>query len=106
MCAVHLISFADGAFRKRAPVFRGQAEGMGVFDTVTVFSLDTLFADFRQAHGAYMQATSRGFGYWIWKPEIILRALEGLTHYEVQPYDRTFEQLKDVLPTWATRCRQ
>lgn len=59
---------------------------MDLFETVTIFDLNKLSSDFRQAHGAYMQATRRGFGYWIWKPEIILRSLEALGQDDVLVY--------------------
>lgn len=81
-----LVSFADGAFARRGPVFRAQAEATGFFDTVAVHDLQTLPAGFRACHGAYLRRTPRGFGYWIWKPVVILEALERAGPQDVVVY--------------------
>jgi hypothetical protein len=81
-----LISFADGAFKARAEIFREQAASLELFDDITVFNLDTLSPSFKSAHGDYMTTTSRGFGYWIWKPHIILKTLDSLAKDDVLVY--------------------
>ena len=78
MSQTHLVAFADGAFRKRGPAFVQGAKDFGRFDSVTLHAYETLPDAFRDAHGAYMEATRRGFGYWIWKPRIVLDALRAL----------------------------
>lgn len=70
-----LVTFADGAFKARKPQFLREVEAMDVFSDVMFFDFDTLPADFRKAHGAYMKATPKGFGYYIWKPQVTLQAL-------------------------------
>lgn len=81
-----LISFADGAFKQRAKGFLQGAASLELFDEATVFDLETLPAEFRAAHASYMQCTGRGFGYWIWKPQIILIGLENLAPDDVLIY--------------------
>ena len=81
-----LVSFADGAFARRGPVFRAQAEGAGFFDAVAVHALHTLPAAFRARHGDFLCTAPRGFGYWIWKPVVILEALERAAPQDVVVY--------------------
>lgn len=83
---IFLISFADGAFKKRGSAFVANASAFGGFEAVKVFDFSGLDAGFRQAHGHYMQSTVRGFGYWIWKPEIISSALDALGPDDILVY--------------------
>ena len=71
-----LVSFADGGFVRRGPVFRAQALATGFFADVAVHDRHSLPADFRARHGDFLCSAPRGFGYWIWKPVVILEALE------------------------------
>ncbi len=81
-----LISFADGAFKARARKFHEEATNFGLFDEVTVFSFETLSEALKSDHGGYMNATPRGFGYWIWKPQIILETLDTLGKDDILVY--------------------
>jgi hypothetical protein len=49
-----------------------------VFDEVQGYSEATLKADaqFWRQHGAFISANPRGFGYWVWKPWLVLKTLE------------------------------
>jgi len=73
---VHLVSFADGAFANRKNVFQSMAQDTCLFDRIDVHNLDSLPTDFKHAHGDYMTQTARGFGFWIWKPVVILETLK------------------------------
>ncbi len=73
---VRLASFADGAFAARQAVFQQQAREMDVFDDVQVFNVSRLPTAFLQQHGDFLRAHPRGFGYWIWKPQIIATLLQ------------------------------
>lgn len=68
---VHLVSFADGAFAPRKSVFQNMAQESCLFDNVSVHDLNSLPSNFKNTHADYMMKTSRGFGYWIWKPIVI-----------------------------------
>ena len=81
-----LVSFADGAFSKRRARFRSHVEETGFFDDIAVHSLDCLPADFRQQHGDFMLSNRRGFGYWIWKPVVILEALDRAESEDIVVY--------------------
>ncbi len=84
--AIHLVSFADGAYKDRRDGFISEAKRMEVFDTISVSSLTDLPAAFLDKHQNYMLSTPRGFGYWIWKPVVIRRALEHASADDVVIY--------------------
>lgn len=71
-----LVSFADGKFTKRKDQFYNEARQSDFFSDVDIYSFASLPHDFRAKHGAFMHETPRGFGYWIWKPIVILEALK------------------------------
>ena len=73
---VRLVSFADGPFAPRAVRFCWEAARMELFDEIRVYNAARLPAAFRYRHLRYMQTHRRGFGYWIWKPQVILAALQ------------------------------
>jgi hypothetical protein len=77
---VKLITFADGAqhWRDSASRLARQARESGLFAEVEVFDLQRLrmdFPEFSSRNEAMLSTGIRGFGYWIWKPFIILQSL-------------------------------
>lgn len=73
---VKLVSFAEGPFAPRKAGFLREALKLGNFDEVKVFDYEGLAEDFRERHRNFVYSNSRGFGYWIWKPQVILEVLE------------------------------
>lgn len=94
---IYLCSFADTRLGISVCRFKQQAEAMNVFDDIFLYSEASLPLDFKEYfkskmythHGAVScrpnsgpslntrgLAPSRGFGYWCWKPKVILMALE------------------------------
>lgn len=70
----YLISFGDDYFNYKKQILKKQAESTGWFDDVIIHSPETLQEFFNQ-HKDFV-TNSRGYGYWIWKPYIILNLLE------------------------------
>jgi hypothetical protein len=99
-----LVSFADGAgFPSRRPVLTDEARASGFFEDVAVHSLVTLPSAFRERHETYMRSTPRGFGYYIWKPVVVLEALERAQQDDVILYlDAGFK----LNPTATRRFRE
>jgi hypothetical protein len=77
---IHCLTFGGGRRRFRAAAYRlsRQARASGFFDSVkAVTDLDLRKdATFQARHGAFVAANRRGFGYWLWKPYLILQMLE------------------------------
>lgn len=70
----YLISFGDDYFNYKKQILKKQAESTGWFDDVIIHSPKTLEEFFNQ-HKNFV-TNSKGYGYWIWKPYIILDLLE------------------------------
>lgn len=73
---VILAAFADGAFAARKTKFIEDARKVDVFDDILFFNASQLPESFRSRHMPFIGSHPRGFGYWIWKPQVILSALE------------------------------
>lgn len=73
---VRLVSFADGSFRTRKAKFIAEGEAIDLFDEIQVHDSSTLPAEFARRHSDFMACNNRGYGYWIWKPQIVLEALK------------------------------
>jgi len=59
---------------------------MKAYDEVLVFTEAELDRDFRERHERWMVAGSRGFGYWIWKPQVVLQALRNARDGDIVHY--------------------
>lgn len=81
-----LISFADGRLVRSARRFERQAREIGEFDSIKVFSEHELTNDFKKAVGPLLSEATRGFGYWVWKPHIILETLHCLEEDDIVLY--------------------
>jgi len=75
---IHLVSFADSRLDVAARRFKRQAKRFGQFSTVKVYSEHSLDEDFMQNYRERVNPDVRGFGYWLWKPKIILDRLKEL----------------------------
>jgi hypothetical protein len=83
---ISLISFADGPFKERIPWFIKSASHFAEFDDVAVFNLADLDSGFREMHLQFMRNNPKGLGYYIWKPQVILQALETASRDDVVVY--------------------
>jgi hypothetical protein len=81
-----LVSFGDGPFAGRKRGFIHEAQCLNVFDDILFFNASQLPDDFKERHMPFMRLQSRGFGYWIWKPQVIRTALERATHNDLVMY--------------------
>jgi len=71
----HFITFGNDLFEKQRQKLVKQAIDTGWFDSVIEETPDTIY-DFYLQHKSFIDNNKRGYGYWIWKPYIILRQLE------------------------------
>jgi len=79
MVKIHLISFASpNVSGKTVSRFAAQAKRAGVFATINVFNVKALSREFRKKHRTLLRRNVRGFGFWIWKPQLILQALRSV----------------------------
>jgi len=72
---VILVSFADRRYRNHLRRLERQANELGLHRQVLTYSESDLSKDFRRRHKDILRRDVRGFGYWIWKPYVIQKAL-------------------------------
>lgn len=80
------LSFADSRMANSLKRIKKQAHGIGVYDEVMICNELDLDQQFRAAMSSYLQPAIRGFGYWSWKPAIILQALQKMNDGDVLQY--------------------
>lgn len=71
----HFLAFADSRMKPTLARIRSEARAVGAFDSVITCTERDLDRDFRRRHSDILTPLVRGFGYWIWKPQIILQSL-------------------------------
>ena len=85
------LSFAntalDGLIRSPIKRIRRQAEAMGVFGNhIRVWTENDLDEDFKARMKDRLRPGSRGYGYWCWKPQIVLQLLREMKEGDVLLY--------------------
>lgn len=81
------VTFGDSRLEEARERIRRQAEEMGVFgDRIRIFDERGLDADFCERMREHLIPGSRGFGYWCWKPQVILQVLNEMPEGDVLLY--------------------
>ena len=84
--AAHLVAFCNSNFTQTKRRFRRQVNKFGMLTSHSVLDEEDLPIDFRRRHQSLLRQGVRGYGYWIWKPRIVLLALENLAEGEILIY--------------------
>ncbi len=71
----HFITFGNDSFAYQKQRLKKDATATGWFDTVTTFAPEDI-AEFLQKYSKFIENNKRGYGYWIWKPYVILKTLQ------------------------------
>jgi len=80
---LHLLTFADARLARSTRRLVGQAARMACFDSIVGADEHDLLPDFRQRFRHVLRPDVRGFGHWVWKPQILLQRLDGLADGDV-----------------------
>lgn len=81
------LSFADSRLRGPLRRIRRQAHSMGVFgDHVHVWTEQDLDESFRERMRDHLVPGSRGYGFWAWKPQVILQIFREMPEGDVLLY--------------------
>ena len=76
------LTFADRRLERTLRRIRREARAMGCFDAIHALDERDLSPAFRARFADKLRPEVRGFGYWVWKPEILLRQLERMEEGE------------------------
>ena len=83
---IYLCSFADSRMKNPFIRLKKQADEMGVFKEVFFYNEKNLDKDFIKKFKKQLVPYSRGFGYWCWKPQIILQSLNKIEEGDILLY--------------------
>lgn len=82
----YLLTFGDSNLSRSLSRFKKQADKFNYYDKLFSFSESDLDSDFLTEFGSKLVSGSRGFGYWCWKPQIILQVLRELKDGDILQY--------------------
>ena len=84
---LHFISFGSiphcDRSRKR---LKEQAENYGLFSTINVYSQHDLDPEFYAKYKDWMEGHSKGYGFYVWKPQILSQAISQIPDGDVWVY--------------------
>jgi hypothetical protein len=75
--SVHFITFGTNNYKNALARIENEAINMNIFNSITIYNEDTLKNDdyFWNKHSSFIINNKRGYGYWLWKPYLILKKL-------------------------------
>jgi hypothetical protein len=81
---IHFCTFADSS--NSLTLQRIRNEALSVFEHVHTYNENDLSIDFLKEHNNFIQKNKRGYGYWIWKPQVIIQTLEKMKEGDILVY--------------------
>jgi len=83
---LHFATFGTHDYEKQVKRITEEASRFELFTTITGYNPDMLDKSFVERHGDFMNNNKRGYGFWIWKPQIVLQALESIPNGDILVY--------------------
>lgn len=83
---IYLCAFADSRYQRSVQRLLIQADSLGVFKDGYIYDESDLPSSFVSDFKLYLDSSVRGYGYWVWKPYIILECLERIDEGDVLLY--------------------
>lgn len=82
----HFVSFADSRMQPSLYRIQQQAQAMTCYDYISIFNEKDLDPSFVAQFKKELVKGTRGFGYWCWKPQVILQELKKMNEGDVLEY--------------------
>lgn len=82
----YFCSFADKRLHRSLNRISIQAKAMQIYDSIHVVDESFLHPDFRTKFHQYLRPSVRGYGYWSWKPQVILQILDVMDYGDILQY--------------------
>jgi hypothetical protein len=81
-----LVTFADKKYQNTRDRLKTEAESLGIFDNVYALTETDLDNTFLIKHNEFINNNQRGYGYWIWKPQVIKQTMESVPENSIIIY--------------------
>jgi hypothetical protein len=88
------LTFSDEKYIKSRERYVAEMKATGIFSKIFSFGPEDLDDDFLKAHAEFIKNNPRGYGYWIWKPYLILKVLNQMEDGEVLAYGDAGNEIK------------
>lgn len=75
--SINMVTFSDGEIYSYKRILEEGIKSR-YFDKIFCFNKNNLDSNFLEKHQNFIQENKRGFGYYIWKPKVILQALNNI----------------------------
>lgn len=82
----HFVSFADSRMQPTLSRIRQQAQAMACYDSISILNENDLDPSFVAQFKKELVIGTRGFGFWCWKPQVILQELKKMNEGDVLEY--------------------
>ena len=79
-------TFADSRLKKSLERIKKQAESMNAYDNILIYDENRLDFKMRIMFKDKLIYGSRGFGYWVWKPQVVIQTFEKMDYGDVLNY--------------------
>lgn len=96
-----MISYGDERFRESLARIKRQAQRLGFFDKIITYTPKDLPLSIKSSP---LFAYTKGGGYWLWKPYIIYRTLQGCAYGDVVYYVDAGCRLNGESKEWDRYC--
>lgn len=83
---MHFLTFGTPDYQKQLDRITKEAELFQCFSTIKGASLHDLDNVFMTNHSNFMKSNPRGYGFWIWKPQIVLQTLHSMSEGDILVY--------------------
>jgi hypothetical protein len=87
--SINFCTFSDTLFSPNIERIKREAEELNIFDNIFTFSEESLDESFKSKFIDKLTLNTRGYGYWVWKPYLILQTLNKLNDGDVLLYADT-----------------
>jgi len=81
-----LLTFSDSRLFRSRERLVSEAANLNFFDQIIAADESDLDPTFRQKFSEQLKPNIRGYGYWVWKPQIILQELENMNEGDILQY--------------------
>lgn len=88
------LTFSDEKYIKTRQRYVAEMEATDVFTQTFSYGPEDLDDDFLETHAEFIRNNPRGYGYWIWKPYIILKALNQIHDGDILVYGDVGNEMK------------
>jgi hypothetical protein len=82
----YFLAFSDSGMWRTLNRIKKQATALNIYDAVYTCTEKDLSTNFKEYFKDKLKSNVRGFGYWCWKPQIILQVLEQMREGDILQY--------------------